>query len=232
VWSRVSLAWARLVLRWSRRRWPRVPLWSRRTVLNVAGSVVSLLVAFGALLFALLADKGHHQVASSGTPLPTDSSSTSESTIYIPPLPTNFNSDFPGLNSLTGTTSSTDTSTATSTDTGTPSGSGSSSAATLTIDSARQAVVAYIDAVNARNRIQAAALICQSLQPAWLQNVDSSNSDFNFTITSARFVASSPLGGGSLFLRYTLEFNDNTTNAVDFTVIEESGPKICGEQRA
>jgi hypothetical protein len=230
----VSLAWSRLMLRWSRRRWPRVPLWSRRTVLNVAGSVLSLLVAFGALLFALLADKGHHQIASSGTPLPTDSSSTSESTIYIPPLPTNFNSDFPGLGSLTGSASPTGTSTDTSTATGTPggSGSGSSSATPLTIDSARQAVVAYIDAVNARNRIQAAALICQSLQPAWLQNVDSSNSDFNFTITSARFVASSPLGGGSLFLRYTLEFNDNTTNAVDFTVIEESGPKICGEQRA
>lgn len=207
-----------------------MPLWSRRTVLNVAGSVVSVLVAFAAVLFALLADKGTHTTASSGTPLPTGSVSTSESTIYIPPLPTNFNSDFPGLTSLTSLPSSSESSGAT----GSPitSGSGESPATTLTVDLARQAVVAYVNAVNARNRIQAAALICQSLQPAWLQNVDSANSDFNFTITNARFVASSPLGGGSLFLRYTLDFNDHTTNAVDFTVIDESGPKICGEQRA
>ena len=208
-------------------------MWSRRTVLNVAGSILSVVVAFAAVLFALLVDKGGHSaVASSGTPPPPPSSSATESTIYIPPLPTNFNSDFPGLASTGSSITAGVSDTANASTTSTASTSATSTAASLTVDDARQAIVAYVNAVNARNRVQAAALICQSLLPTWLQNVDSPNSDFNFTISEARFVASSPLGSGALYLRYTLEFNDNTSNAVDFTVIEENGPKICGEQRA
>ena len=248
MWSRVSLAWSRLLLRWTRRRWPRMPLfvsgravgglrpsrpsrpaWSRRTVLNVAGSILSVVVAFAAVLLALLVDKGGRSTLATSTSPPPSTSPTSDSTVYIPPLPTNFNSDFPGLAGVGSSNSATSSLTTSPTATDT---TATSTTASLTVDAARQAIVAYVNAVNARNRIQAGALICQSLLPAWLQNVDSPNSDFNFTISQARFVASSPLGGGALYLRYTLEFNDNTSNAVDFTVIEESGPKICGEQRA
>lgn len=222
MWSRVSLAWSRLLLRWTRRRWPRVPLWTRRTWLNVAGSVVSVLVAVAAVLVALLAGKGHsssHSAAASGS-TSARSTATGGTTAPPPPGPT-----------LTDTASATTTGTGTATATGTATGTGSASGSPLTEAIARQAVVAYLNAVNARNRVQAGGLICQSLLPTWLQNVDGPNSDFNFTITEARFTGSAPLGGGSLFLHYTLVFSDNTSNTVDFTVIDESGPKICGEQK-
>lgn len=228
MWSRVSLTWSRLMIRWARRRWPRLPLWSRRTVLNVVGSVVAVAVAVAALLLAVLTHKGHAHVTA-GAVRTTASTATLSAVVSTDAGPSSLLGEAPVASSVAGSASVVPTGTGS---TGAvPTGTGSASAVP-TEDAARQVVLAYLNAVNARNRVQAGALICQSLQPTWLQNAGGANSDFNFTVTKAAFDEATPQGGGTFVLHYTLEFNDSTTNDVDFTVIDENGPKICGEQKA
>jgi hypothetical protein len=126
----------------------------------------------------------------------------------------------------------TDTTTSGAAGSGSATATATSTAPPVTEDQARTTVVAYIDDVNEQDRVSAGKLICTELYDAWLQNIDASNSDFNFVITNARFTGSDPIANGGRVAHYVLTFNDNSTNAVNFTLVDEGGPKICGEAHA
>ncbi|MDT4936386.1 MAG: hypothetical protein QOG80_57 [Pseudonocardiales bacterium] len=190
----------------------------RSTAANVAGSVLSVAVAVGVVLFVVLS--GRHQHAASRTSPTPPPTATMESIPAVPVPPTDSTGG-PPSGSASGST------------TGSATASSSGPATPLTEDLARQIVVEYLNDVNARNRTAAGALICQALYPTWRANIDAANSDFNFTVTNARFTGSTPDSGtGGLVMHYTLNFNDNTTNDVGFTVVNDSGPKICGVAKA
>ena len=98
----------------------------------------------------------------------------------------------------------------------------------VTETAARATVVDYLNDVNERKRADAAKLICASHLAAWQQRADSADSDFNFTVVKAVFRDSSIDSAGALVTHYTLTFDDETSDKVDFTVVDEHGPKICG----
>ena len=112
---------------------------------------------------------------------------------------------------------------------GTTSGSAAASGAPVSQEQARSTVVSYVDDVNQKDRVSAGKLICAELYDRWLQNIDAANSDFNYVITNARFIGSDAIANGGRVAHYALTFNDNSTSNVDFTLVDESGPKICGE---
>lgn len=94
---------------------------------------------------------------------------------------------------------------------------------------ARAAVEEYVGEVNARNRSAAAALICTADLTRWQQNADSPHGDFSFTVTGFQFLGSRPdAASHGIIVGYRLTFDDGTGNDVQFTVVEEKGPKLCG----
>lgn len=99
----------------------------------------------------------------------------------------------------------------------------------LTVDQARAAVVAYLADVNSRDRGSAGALICQSMYQTWLDNSDSPSGDFAYSVIGAQYVDAVPqAGSGAIVITYELKFNDQTLNTVHFTVVNQTGAKLCG----
>jgi hypothetical protein len=94
---------------------------------------------------------------------------------------------------------------------------------------ARDVVQRYLADVNAKDKKAAGALICTSHYTDWKRNADSTNGDFAYAITGATFQSSHPnTSTGGTVVTYALTFTDGASNKVAFTVIDESGPKICG----
>lgn len=94
---------------------------------------------------------------------------------------------------------------------------------------ARTVVEEYVGQVNARNKTGAAALICAEDLARWQQNADSPHGDFSFTVTGFQFLGSRPdAASHGIVVGYRLTFDDGTGNDVQFTVVEEKGPKLCG----
>lgn len=94
---------------------------------------------------------------------------------------------------------------------------------------ARATVVDYLNDVNARRKDAAGSLICEVDYDAWKARADGPDSDFNFTVSKAVYSGSAPASGtGELVMHYALTFADGATNHVDFTVVDDHGPKICG----
>jgi hypothetical protein len=202
----------------------------RNTAANIAASVFFVAVAGAVVIFVVLNN-------GSGAPkrhaaAPTSDSSVPRSTTTIAGAPPVSLTDT-GLASLTSTTDTSAVPTPAATDTVSPSGTTASTTPVVLSElTARRTVVAYLNDVNFGNRTAAQQLICQALLPSWLQNVNTANSDFNYVVTNARFTGSEATTDHTgLVLHYTLTFSDSTSNAVDFTVIQQSGPKICGETR-
>jgi hypothetical protein len=103
------------------------------------------------------------------------------------------------------------------------------SSGSITEAVARQTVVDYLNAVNDKDKVAAGDLICESHYAAWSKNADSAGSDFNFTVSKAEFLSSDPdASSGGRIAHYQVTFDDGTSNKVDFTVVDESGPKLCG----
>jgi hypothetical protein len=103
------------------------------------------------------------------------------------------------------------------------------SSGSITEAVARETVVDYLNAVNDKDKVAAGDLICESHYAAWKKNADSADSDFNFTVSRAEFLGSDPDSStGGRIAHYSVTFDDGTSNKVEFTVIDESGPKLCG----
>jgi hypothetical protein len=101
----------------------------------------------------------------------------------------------------------------------------------LTDTAAQGAVRDYIAAVNARDRSAAAALICASDRSDWQRNADSPDGDFSFTVVDAQLLTTTAQPNAVLVAE-RLRFDDGSSDVVDFTVVDESGAKLCGiEQR-
>ena len=97
----------------------------------------------------------------------------------------------------------------------------------VTVEAARAVVIQYIDDVNARDRAGAAALICASNLAQWQQNATSSNGDFSYTVTNLQYLGSQLTASGSIVVAFHLTFSDGTSSSPSFTVVSETGPKIC-----
>jgi hypothetical protein len=111
----------------------------------------------------------------------------------------------------------------TSTSTSSPSASG------IDESTARATVVDYLNDVNARRKDAAGSLICEADYDGWKARADGPDSDFNFSVSKAVYGGSAPAPRtGGLVAHYTLTFDDGATNHVDFTVVDDHGPKICG----
>ena len=116
-----------------------------------------------------------------------------------------------------------------STDTPTWTTASGTAAPPVSEPAARAVVEEYVGQVNARNRAGAAALICAGDLARWQQNADSPHGDFSYTVTGSQFLGSRPdAASHGIVVGYRLTFDDGTGNDVQFTVVEEKGPKLCG----
>lgn len=203
---RLRLRVVRLRLRVLRLRLPA----PRSRIALVAALVFAAMVVAAVVLLLTLPGSGHKSRAASSPPSSATVSDTSSNPFPAIPLPP------------------TDTSGGSGSSTATP----SASASPVTEEDARATVVSYINDVNTKDRVSAGKLICTQLYDAWLQNIDAANSDFNFQIVNARFTGSDGAAGGARIAHYALTFNDGTVSNVDFTLIDQGGPKICGEARS
>ena len=173
----------------------------------IAAIVVVLLVAAGLTTFFLVSgndDKKHE-----ANPSPTTSASA------------------PSTPSFPSSTAAPTEPSAPDTQASGPSGDIGESDARLVVDQ-------YLDDINAQNRSDAQTLICTKLVDGWKQKIDQPGGDFTVTITDKSFQDSSPSTEG-LDLKYSLSVKSISsgqtgTSDVTFTVVQDSGLKICGEQ--
>lgn len=170
-----------------------------RRRLAIGGAALGVALVI-ATVIVLIVNRGDSSPAAAGSPAPSVTTSTAVTT---------------------ASTSASDSATwTTATGTATP----------LVSESAARAVVEeYIGAVNARQKAAAAALICASDKSRWQQNADSPRGDFAYTVTNFAFLGSRPdATSHGIVVGYRLTFDDGTGNEVQFTVVEEKGPKLCG----
>ncbi len=171
----------------------------------IIGIVVAVLVLAGVGTFFLVSGhhKSKHEAKTTPTPSPTVSSTSS----------------FPTSSAPTESTPPTE---------------GSSSSSDIVESEARLVVDQYLDDINKQDRADAQTLVCTPLVNSWKQKIDQPGGDFTVTITDKVFESSNP-GSASLDLKYSLSVKSISsgqtgTSDVTFTVVRESGLKICGEQ--
>ena len=53
------------------------------------------------------------------------------------------------------------------------------------------------------------------------------NGDFSYTVTNLQYLGSQLTASGSIVVAFHLTFSDGTSSSPSFTVVSETGPKIC-----
>ena len=115
-----------------------------------------------------------------------------------------------------------------------PSSLPSSSGSAITEDVAKAVVTQYVAAINQQDETTAAALICSEALAKWHTAIHASGGDFTVKVTGATFKSSTPASNG-IDVAYALDVqslssSQTGTSNVTFTVVDENGPKICGEK--
>jgi hypothetical protein len=170
-----------------------------RRRLAIGGGALAVALVI-ATVVVLIVNRGDSSPHAAASPTPSVSTSTAVTTVPTSP------SDSPTWTTATGS--------------GTP---------PVSEPAARAVVEEYIGAVNARQKTAAAALICASDRERWQQNADSPRGDFAYTVTNFEFLGSRPdQAGHGIVVGYRLTFDDGTSNQVQFTVVVQKGPKLCG----
>jgi hypothetical protein len=193
---------------------------NRRRLLIVGAIVAVLLIAGVAVAVALSGgDKKH--TAQTPTPTPTPTTTSPSSTASFP-------SGFP---SDTGVA----TDTGVPTDSTQPTGAPSTSGGTISEDEAKATVEKYFQDINAQNESDAATLICAEVVDSWRSAIHGNGGDFTVTVTNFSFVSSTAASFGGLDVKYQLDLKSNASSQtgqtpITFTIIDQNGPKICGEQ--
>lgn len=112
----------------------------------------------------------------------------------------------------------------------TSSGSGS-----VTVADARKLADKYFKAIADGDPDSVFAYLCDAQQGPFEDNLDSPTSDFEFTFTKVEYVSGAVTSRGAT-ARYDIEgylTKDKATTVdvtLEFTVINEDGPKLCGER--
>ena len=104
----------------------------------------------------------------------------------------------------------------------------------ITEDVAKAVVTQYVAAINQQDETTAAALICSEALAKWHTAIHASGGDFTVKVTGATFKSSTPASNG-IDVAYALDVqslssSQTGTSNVTFTVVDENGPKICGEK--
>jgi hypothetical protein len=115
-----------------------------------------------------------------------------------------------------------------------PSSLPSSSGSAITETVAKGVVAQYVVAINQQDETTAATLICSEALTKWRTAIHASGGDFTVKVTGATYKGSAPATGG-LDVMYALDVQDLSssqtgTSNVTFTIVDENGPKICGEK--
>jgi hypothetical protein len=108
-----------------------------------------------------------------------------------------------------------------------------STGASITEGEAKVVVAQYIADINSQDESSAATLICSAALSKWRTAIHASGGDFTVKVTGSTFKGSSPSGQG-LDVKYALAVKSLSSSAsgtsnVTFTIVDEGGPRICGE---
>jgi hypothetical protein len=110
-----------------------------------------------------------------------------------------------------------------------------SAGGTVSESDARTIVERYFSDINAQDTSDATTLICQAQLPTWESHVNDPDGDFAFHIDSGtNFTSSSADPSGGLDVVYAVAATKRSSGEavhanLKFLVIDENGPKICGE---
>jgi hypothetical protein len=113
-----------------------------------------------------------------------------------------------------------------------PSSPPPSSASSTGHGAAAAVIERYFADINRRDVVDAQKLICTEQVSGFRQKITATGGDFTLKISKFVFVRATPgSSSGSLNVVYdvTVQGSD-TANRVTFSMIEQNGPKICGEQ--
>lgn len=185
-----------------------------RRLALIIGAIVAVLAIAG-IAFAVTSGNGDKKTASSPTPSPSPTVSS---------LPSDFPSSLPSDSLPSDSLPS---------DTGFPSGTGTSTA-DVSESEGRDVVEQYLADINKQDEDHAATLICADQVANWRKSIRGKGGDFTVKVTDFTFKDSSASSDGGLDLDYSLDVADLSsdrtgTTDITFTVIDESGAKICGE---
>jgi hypothetical protein len=181
----------------------------------IASAVVVVLVAAGLAIF--FATRGSDDdTNANGAGHPSGSASSSQALSNNAGGTGSGSPDFPSQSAATN------------------SGTEGTSVGGLSESSAQAVVERYIRDINAQDEDDATTLICSAALENWKKAIHEKGGDFTVTVTDSSYEGSSPNSKDGLDLRYNLSVQDRTTSKsgstpVTFTVIDEGGPKICGE---
>jgi hypothetical protein len=113
-----------------------------------------------------------------------------------------------------------------------------STGGTVSESDGRAVVERYFNDINAQDTADATTLICQAQLSSWEAHVNDPDGDFSFQIDdTTSFESSAPDSSGGLDVTYSVDATKRSTGekvhaSLEFLVIDESGPKICGESAA
>jgi hypothetical protein len=100
---------------------------------------------------------------------------------------------------------------------------------TVSESDGKSVVERYLADINSQNVTDARSIVCASQQA----NIIAGSGDFSVHVDSSTFDTSSPASTGGLNLTYALTVSANGQSKdikLAFLVIDESGPKLCGER--
>ena len=114
---------------------------------------------------------------------------------------------------------------------------GSSKDGEFTVDGSKKVAEQYFQDIADQDPDHAKTLLCTAQKSAFEKTLDSPNSDFDFTFTEITFKEGSK-DGARIKVVYDLVgyLTEDSSTEVDveltFTLIDENGPKLCGESGA
>jgi hypothetical protein len=117
------------------------------------------------------------------------------------------------------------------------SGGGGTSGSTtaFNVAGAKKVAQQYFDDIASGDSDSAADLLCKSARSSFSDNLDGPNSDFDYTFTDVTFVSSDDSASDTIKVVYDVSgylTSDKSTTAdveLTFEVVDENGPKLCGE---
>lgn len=198
----------------------RPPKRNNRTALISSLVMVAALVAAGLVVFFVTQGDDSDDTEAGGTGHPTAATQATGNPTGAPTPNPSMSADFPSQSAQPSTDSTDPT--------------GTSSADGVSENEAVAVVERYIQDINAQDEQDAATLICSAALDRWRKAIHEEGGDFTVTVTDASYEGSSANPSGGLDVRYTLAVQSRTSSEtgtanVTFTVIDEGGPKICGE---
>jgi hypothetical protein len=113
-------------------------------------------------------------------------------------------------------------------------GGGSGSKGDFSVNGAKSVAERYFKDIKDQDPDHAKTLLCNAQKAGFQKNLDSPTSDFDFTFTDVSF-KNGTKNGSSITVVYDVQgyLTSDDTSTVDveltFTLIDENGPKLCGE---